>query len=118
MPEPRSVQIALDGAGRGTVKVNHVDISRSVRGLTLRAEVDELPRIELELLVFDVATHAEVAKVYIPEETEAALIALGWDPPVGHPDSQRTQDSSAPRLWLNDRVTGTTPDPAPGLDSG
>ncbi|MFG2899536.1 hypothetical protein ACGFZH_20945 [Streptomyces zaomyceticus] len=115
MSDPRSVQIALDGSGHGTIKINDVDISRAVRGLTLRAEADELPVIELELLVFDVSTHAEVTRVYIPEETEAALIALGWDPPVGHPDSQRTQDTDPGSDFVDEHTNpgmiATTPGP-------
>ncbi|RSS51378.1 hypothetical protein [Streptomyces sp. WAC01280] len=113
MPEPRSAQITLDGSGHGTIKINDVDISRAVRGLTLRAEVDELPVIELELLVFDVSTHVEAARFYVPKETEAVLIAMGWDPPVGHPDSQRTTPTGGDFVdeHTNPGMIATTPGP-------
>ncbi|MFE6816025.1 hypothetical protein [Streptomyces sp. NPDC057677] len=80
MPEPRTVRIDVNGAGRGTVEVNGTDISHAVRAVRLGSEAGELPTVELELGVYDVSTQAE-AQVYITEETEAALIALGWTPP-------------------------------------
>ncbi|MFF6836019.1 hypothetical protein ACFY84_29940 [Streptomyces sp. NPDC012438] len=80
MPEPRTVRIALGGPGRGTVEVGGADISHAVRAVHFDAVAGALPKVELELSVHDVSTQAE-AQVYVPEETEAALIAMGWTPP-------------------------------------
>ncbi|MYV64447.1 hypothetical protein GT043_00380 [Streptomyces sp. SID2131] len=80
MPEPHTARITVDGRGRGFIEVDGVDISKAVRAVRFDSVAGELPRVEVELGVYDVSTQAE-AQVYVPEETEAALIAMGWTPP-------------------------------------
>ncbi|MFC8290061.1 hypothetical protein ACFUJ0_06135 [Streptomyces sp. NPDC057242] len=80
MSEPRTARITLDGRGCGKVEIGGVDISHAVRALRFSSTAGELPTVELRLGVYDVSTQAE-AQVYVPEETEAALIAMGWTPP-------------------------------------
>ncbi|WP_432116618.1 hypothetical protein [Streptomyces sp. S1] len=84
MPEPHTVRITLDGRGHGKVEVGGVDISNAVRAVRFNSAAGELPTVELRLGVYDVSTQAE-AQVYVPEETEAALVAMGWTPPEDHP---------------------------------
>ena len=114
MPEPRSVQIALDARGHGTVKINDMDISRVVRGLTLHAQVDELPTIELELTVFDISTYAE-ARLCIPEAAAAVLVSMGWTPPDDQPATEDPEAAGAPRDFVEQygrpRMIGTSPGP-------
>lgn len=75
----------LNLAGRhGTIEIDGTDISRAVHSLTLEASVDELPRLRLELLLLDVSTTAET-QIHVPDETAAALVALGWTPPGEQP---------------------------------
>lgn len=62
------------------IVVNGTDLARGCRAFTLSAEVGEVPRLELDLAVFEVAAVGEV-KTLIPDSTHETLVALGWTPP-------------------------------------
>lgn len=81
-----NAQIELTQTGAGRVVVNGVDLSRAARGITLEAEVGCRPVLHLELVLHDVSTVAET-RILIPDETAAALVALGWTPPPGQEDA-------------------------------
>lgn len=53
-----------------------------VRGFTLTADVDSLPRLELDLLMFEDTPLSGEATVIVPQSTHDALVALGWTPPA------------------------------------
>lgn len=76
------VRIEAKVHGQGLIAVDGKDLSRAVRSFTVECEAGFVPTLRLELLVHDVSTAAE-ANVYIPEDTAAALVALGWSPPPG-----------------------------------
>ncbi|WP_030928486.1 hypothetical protein [Streptomyces sp. NRRL B-24720] len=79
---PHDVRIEVGGHGTGSIVVGDSDLSRAVRSFTLDSEVGCRPVLCLELLVHDVSTLSQ-ADIYIPEDTAAALVALGWSPPPG-----------------------------------
>lgn len=64
-----------------TVRLDDVDITHALRGVTLKVEAGSLPVAELDAVLFDVDTVAEGAIIHVPDETRAALVALGWTPP-------------------------------------
>lgn len=76
----RHARVRLDAHGTGAVEVDGHDVTSSVRGLTLTAEAGCLPHLVLDLLVFTSEAEGE-AQVRIPDDTAAALVALGWTPP-------------------------------------
>ncbi|MFU0241676.1 hypothetical protein ACKI1J_38800 [Streptomyces scabiei] len=78
----RHARIRVDAVGGGTIEVGGHDISNAVRGFTLTSEVGHMPGILLDLLVFTGETEVQGdVKVHVPDETTAALVALGWTPP-------------------------------------
>lgn len=62
------------------VRVNGVDISRSVSSYHVRHGLGEVPTVELELI--GAATVEGPARVEIQPELRTALIALGWTAPA------------------------------------
>lgn len=78
----RSARISLNGP-TGTILVNDQDISHCVRGLTLTADIDSLPTLELDLVVHEATVEGQ-AVVSIPPRTADLLTALGWTPPAGY----------------------------------
>lgn len=79
--------------GGGLVKVDGVDISHSVRGLTLEASVNALPRVTLELSVIDATTVGGDCEILIASETRELLLRAGWTPPVSA--TQATEGETA-----------------------
>lgn len=78
------VEIQHEGLG-GRVVVNGMDISSTVRGLKWESEVGSVPRMTLDLRLFDVTTvGSPETEIFLPTETRDALIALGWTPPDSH----------------------------------
>jgi hypothetical protein len=75
------------GFGTGSrVEIDGHDITNAVRGLTIHGEAGSLADITLDLLILDVTEmQDEHARIFIPEETRAALLALGWTPPPDEP---------------------------------
>jgi hypothetical protein len=68
---PGDKKVLLDGQ----------DISHAIRGFTYRTDYNSLPGIELELIIFDAATHATEVQVIIPDAARELLESLGWRPP-------------------------------------
>jgi hypothetical protein len=78
----RDVRIELTEQGTGTVVVDGQRL-QGVREVSVDGEVGCRPVVRLELLVHEVGTFAEPDTVLIPDDTAAALVALGWTPPPG-----------------------------------
>jgi hypothetical protein len=91
MSEPNLTSVRITSSAATTsVEVGGRDISQGLRGVAVSFEADELPRVALDLLVFEVEEMSiEAAEVIVPEETSRVLVALGWTPPVGG-DRERT----------------------------
>lgn len=71
--KPGSTKVALDGN----------DISKLVTGVTVTYAVGELPRVDLDVLVFVAGSAADLAQVHVSDETKMLLMKLGWTPPTG-----------------------------------
>lgn len=98
---------AVAGVSKGDrIEINGHDITTAVRRMTLAAEVGELTTLTLDLgatqgVVFD----GEV-NVHLAEAARNALLALGWTPPPGEPESVRfwvqVDDKVMDRIINND----------------
>jgi hypothetical protein len=82
------VRITADGR-RGTVQVDGHEIGHSVTDLEFHAGVDDAPTLVLELRLFTGDVDAQGTKVYLPDTTRAALVALGWTPPADETEAIR-----------------------------
>ncbi|MFW3459691.1 hypothetical protein ACN24K_01690 [Streptomyces microflavus] len=81
-----NVDIEVNGPVDGRVSIAGGPI-RGVRAITYRAEVGEVPSLELELLVHDVTRlSSKDTEILLPDRTVQTLIALGWTPPEGSSD--------------------------------
>lgn len=70
------------GPGQVHVEVDGNDISKALRGLTVRLGAGHLPEVELDLSVIDVTDFGmPEVMVHIPEAVHDALVKLGWTPP-------------------------------------
>jgi hypothetical protein len=65
---------------RGTIKVNGVDISNAITGFAFNAGVGLIPEVTLDLRVHELQYDGP-ARIFIPEDTEKTLRALGWKAP-------------------------------------
>jgi DNA polymerase III sliding clamp (beta) subunit (PCNA family) len=85
MSEPNLTSVRITSrAATTTVEVGGRNISQALRGVAVSFEADQLPRVALDLLVFEVEEMSiETAEVIVPEDTARALVALGWTPPPG-----------------------------------
>jgi len=87
MPEifgpDRSFTADLTSRGTGTVKVDGHDISGAVRAFDFSAGVGHMPRVTLDLGVYD-ATRMESKRteVVMGSATRDLLIDAGWQPPA------------------------------------
>jgi hypothetical protein len=83
--EPNLTSVRITSRHATTsVEVGGRDISDGLRGVAVSFEADALPRVALDLLVFEVTEMCiEEAEVIVPESTSRALVALGWTPPPG-----------------------------------
>ncbi|TYB69722.1 hypothetical protein FXF51_06050 [Nonomuraea sp. PA05] len=71
-----------------TVKLGDHELSRALRGLTIRFQAGERPAVEAELLidaieVADLGVRDSEVVLSMPDAARDALIALGWTPPAG-----------------------------------
>ena len=76
-----AARIKTLGPGRAEIEVNGARLERVVSGFHLRGGVGEMPTLELELFLS--TEWSGPADIRIPDETRAALIALGWTAPEG-----------------------------------
>jgi hypothetical protein len=81
--EDRTASLRLAGP-RGTIEVAGHDMSRAVSGIELEHRAGERPRLRLDLLLHEVTIDGEMQAI-VPDETAAALVALGWTPPREQP---------------------------------
>ncbi|WP_406420893.1 hypothetical protein [Streptomyces sp. NBC_00842] len=81
----RTAQISLDGTS-GTVIVDGQDISHCIRGLTLTADANDLPALELDVVVHETEVDGQ-ALVSIPARTAELLTALGWTRPADYDET-------------------------------
>ena len=65
-----------------TVELDGQSITRSLRGIVLRAEVGDMVTAELDLRYLAAEFDGQ-AKAVLPDETQAVLKQLGWTPPEG-----------------------------------
>lgn len=70
-----------DGGGGGSLLIDGVDISSSVRSYSLDGIAGEMPDLRLRLALRTTTFSGEVL-VDIPPETHDALVAIGWTPPT------------------------------------
>jgi hypothetical protein len=75
-----SVRLNLGGSAGSVVEVNGVNYANSVAGVDVQASGWGPPKVSLSLVTHEVVVDGE-AKVTVPDETHAALVALGWTPP-------------------------------------
>jgi hypothetical protein len=75
------LRLGLDG---GTVEVAGHDVSLSVTALQLDHRAGHRPLLRLELLLQELDVEGEM-QAFVPDETAAALVALGWTPPGEQP---------------------------------
>lgn len=85
------LKISLNGVLAGTSKDDRVivdgnDITHSVRGLEYSADVGMMPRLKVDLAMFDVTRiESEHTEVLLSGATIQLLIDAGWTPPDGDP---------------------------------
>ncbi|KAB8186878.1 hypothetical protein FH608_046150 [Nonomuraea phyllanthi] len=87
-----------------TVTLDGHDLSQAIRRMTIDVDPrDSLPRVEAELAIHAIEVTELGVKdahfeVVMPDETRAALIALGWTPPVSEaacPDWSMSKEHTA-----------------------
>lgn len=78
---PRSARLSLAaGAGNSSIEVDGQRL-RGVTGLELTANPDGVPVLTLGVRLHEVDADGQMT-VTVPEDTRAALVALGWTPPT------------------------------------
>jgi hypothetical protein len=98
------LKLAAVGSDRSnSVLLDGVDITRSLRGLTVRTGVDELTTLHLDLALVDGAViSAEFGYIAVPDEVGRLLVRLGWTPPP----------PPTPNLYAALAPTGAAPRPS------
>ncbi|MEU6709989.1 hypothetical protein ABZ897_00805 [Nonomuraea sp. NPDC046802] len=76
------------GSYDAKVELDGHDLSRALRGITIRCEAGHRPSVDLDLKVdaievTQLAVRDPQILLAMPDEAKAALIALGWTPPTG-----------------------------------
>jgi hypothetical protein len=83
LSQPVKASISVDGSGLGSLILAGIDCSNAVRGFCITSVVGDVPKLEITLNMAEIDTSWGDVKVILPQETRAALIALGWTPPEG-----------------------------------
>ena len=79
-----TAKLHLSAHGASTddlVEIDGHNITKAVRNIVLIAGANELTTLHVDLVVREDVTVTGEVTVTIPEQTRAALIALGWTPP-------------------------------------
>jgi hypothetical protein len=76
-----NARISVNDVGYGKIEINGVDIAGGVSSVGFSAGHGLVPTLELDLVIGRGADIESPVHVVLPEETVAALIALGWVPP-------------------------------------
>lgn len=88
------------------IEINGHDITTAVRRVTLAAEVGELTTLTLDLGATKGVVFDGKVNVHLDEAARYALLALGWTPPPGEPESVRfwvqVDDKVMDRVIKND----------------
>lgn len=91
------VDITMEGS-RGRVVIDGNDISKGVRGFSVRGGVGEVTSLELDLNLIDVTRVSSTStEILISDGASEALIAMGWKPPDlegSEKDREENQDLS------------------------
>jgi hypothetical protein len=69
----------LSSGQTAEMTLNGLDVSKAVTGYSIQQSAGEAPRVHIQLRVLPDFEGA--ADVSIPDETRAALVALGWTAP-------------------------------------
>lgn len=69
------------GSAGGTVVMDGQDISTSLYGLSVHLDARTPPAVTLDVLVHDLSTDMDNARIQIPAATHDLLVRLGWTPP-------------------------------------
>jgi len=88
------VKITIDPAGLGTVLIDDRDLSRALRGFTIRCEAGERPTLDLDFCISEIEVSAmgeaeNTVLVNIPDEVISVLLLIGWTPPENDPRTYR-----------------------------
>ncbi len=75
-------EIAINGAGRGSISLDGQDVSKATRGFALTGSVGDVTRLELDLAIFEDAKLSGEVDVIIPPAAVELLERLGWTPPT------------------------------------
>lgn len=73
--------VATPAGTDDTIEVDGANISHACRGYTLEAKVGHRPQLTVDLVLHIGGEVGGEAEVFIPAQTHAALVALGWTPP-------------------------------------
>jgi hypothetical protein len=68
--------------GQGPIVLDGHDVSRVVRGFTIKAHVGEVTRMELDVTPPWLVAFNAMARIEITPELRAIMLAAGWTPPV------------------------------------
>jgi len=78
----KRVEIYQGRPNEASIKLDGVNVADSVTGVKVNMGVDQLPEIELDLVVIDVSLDLGHPQILIPASTRHLLIELGWTPPA------------------------------------
>jgi hypothetical protein len=93
---PSKLVVKIDGVGRGSIELNGLDISSSVRGMQLSSCADIATKVTLELAVSEIEITAledrdATILVNLTNDVISALLALGWTQPEDDPRTYRVE---------------------------
>ena len=75
------VRLNSNGKGAGKVFIDDRPV-HMITGFTFQANVHEIDRLTLNLVMFDGGDIESEAVVTVPDSTRDTLIQLGWTPPA------------------------------------
>lgn len=67
---------------KNSLELDGVDISHSITGFGVEFDVDQFPRVRLDVAGTCVELDLEDAEVLVNEAARDVLIQLGWTPPA------------------------------------
>lgn len=82
----RDVQIAGLAPGYRKTRITIGDTqvpTEALSGITIQADVDDIPRLTLDVITLDTTTVSGEMEILIPDQTRDLLVQLGWTPPAG-----------------------------------
>jgi hypothetical protein len=85
--QSKRVQISTNGFGQGTVKLDGLDVSAAVRGVSFRTSAEDRDEVVIELSVDQIeisllADPDKTIQVLIPTAVVDVLKRIGWVPPA------------------------------------